>query len=1050
MVSESVAAAEPNAGAVGRPGGAALRVWIIVAAVLALLVAAYAAAGYLWAPRLIEDQAKAYAKDKLKQDLAIGEIRVDPFRFTVDIDGIAIPAKEPMVSLKSLSLNFAIRSLFSESYRFDSIRVVEPDVKAIVLPDGKLNLLALVPPPNPDPLPPVLIADLQVEGGKALLADYSKPNRPDTLLTPISFRLQNLHTTRDEGGGFQLQGKSDADEEFVWKGKLSMAPIASNGGLAIRNLKATSVQEFAGDLLPVLLGDGTIDLDLGYVASYGDKGASLKAEMPKLGFTGLKIAGRPELFRADSSAASIDIKGIRLEAMAPPAGEMQSTVSVSGVSACDLKLVGTGPAKGEGATLASADIDGIKLLPATSSFAIQSIRLAGLEVGTTRAPDGSVGLMRLVPPAREAHQGAATMGYPAIGEFSLTDAKLQLVDRAVKPVQTWTVTPFTVSARSANGDMQGPLKVSITGKLNGATAFSAVGDVNPTAPSADMAVKMAGFPVKAGVPYTVDFPALEIVSGTVSADGRLHYSARDMGYRGGVAVDNLRLVETYQRTDLVSWKRLQVDGIDATPKRANIERVRVTAPYSNVTIFPDGTMNFQRLVTFNPQPVVPPAADVAPPPPPKLTRAQRRAAEQKLAAEKQAVAVQARAALAAPIVEPAIPVTVKRVDVVGGTMDFADFSLRPNFGAKVQGINGSLSNISNSPRAVTRVKLDGFVIDKHSPVTISGELTPLQYDRRTHIDMAFRNIELPVFNPYSGRWAGYSIAKGKLTTELGYKIDNRALEATHHIIIDQLEWGEATDSKEKVSMPIKFATSLLKDKNGVIELDVPVSGTLDDPTFKLGPIIWKVIGNLFEKVLTAPFRALGDLFGGKEDVQFVDFAPGSTQVPSAAASNLSGIARGLSEKPELRLDIPAGPGLALDATMLADQRIATAAMAKEVKKGEVADLSALEPDKRHDRLENLYKARLKTKPAFPPGPEGEEKAARHARESEWLMAELRKSFAPTSDELAALGKARAESVRQALLEGATPVDPARLFVSGRDSAVEKDGKARMELKLEGV
>lgn len=1037
-------------GATGRPAlvGRA-RPWIIAAAIIALLIALYAAAGYLWAPRLIQDQAQAWTRDKLKQELAIGEVKVDPFRFTVDISGIAIPAGAPMVRVKDLHVNFAARSIFGESYRFDEIRLVEPEVKAIVQPDGKLNLLALVPPPNPDPFPPVLIADLNVVRGRALLADHSKGNKPETVLTPIGFRLQNLHTTRDEGGGFQLQGRSDADEEFVWKGKVSMAPIASNGGLAIRNLQASSVQKFAGDMLPSELRAGTIDLDLGYVASYGDAGARLRADLPMLNFTGMKVVGRPELLRANIEIGRVGIKGVRLTADMPPGGEMASTASVSGVAARDMRIIGTGPAAGEGASLKSADIEGIAVTPATSAFSIGAVRLAGLDVGTTRDAKGGIGILRLVPPAREAKQGAAAAGYPAIGEFSLTDAKLRLVDKAVKPVSTWTVAPLTVTARSAEGNMQGPLKVNIAGKLNGATAFSATGEVNPEAPSADMAVKLAGFPVKAGVPYTVDFPALEIVSGTVSADGRVRYSAKDMGYRGGVAVDNLQLVETYQRTDLVKWKRLQVEGIDATPKKAVVERVRVTEPYSNVTIFPDGTLNFQRLVTFNPQPVVVPAADAAPMPAKKLTRAERRAEAQRAEAEKQAAAAQARAALAAPVVEPAIPVVVKRVDVVGGTMDFADFSLRPNFGAKVQGVNGSLVNLSNRPRTVTQVKLDGYVIDKHSPVSISGELTPMQYDRRTHIDMAFRNIELPVFNPYSGRWAGYSIAKGKLTTELGYRIDNRKLEATHHIVIDQLEWGEATDSKEKVSMPIKFATSLLKDKNGVIELDVPVSGTLDDPTFKLGPIIWKVIGNLFEKVLTAPFRALGDLFGGKDDVQFVDFEPGSTAVPSAAASNLAGIAKGLSEKPELRLDIPAGPGLPLDADGIADQKIAAAAMAKEVKKGQPADLSTLEPDKRHDRLEDLYKAQLKSKPAYPAGPEGEEKAARHARETAWLIAELRKSFAPSAADLAALGKARADAVRQALLQGATPVDPARLFISGRDSAVEKDGRARMELKLEG-
>jgi hypothetical protein len=251
-----------------------------------------------------------------------------------------------------------------------------------------------------------------------------------------------------------------------------------------------------------------------------------------------------------------------------------------------------------------------------------------------------------------------------------------------------------------------------------------------------------------------------------------------------------------------------------------------------------------------------------------------------------------------------------------------------------------------------------------------------------------------------------------------------------------------------VPLPLKLATSLMKDKNGVIELDVPVTGTLDDPSFKMGPIIIKILGNVIRNILTAPFKALGDLFGGKDDVQFVDFEPGSAAIPAGAATNLAGIAKGLADKPELKLDVPSGPATALDAIGLADQKIATAIMAKEIKKGGKADLAALELDTRHDRLESLYKARFKSGPAYPAPEAKDEGDVRKQRETDWLLAELRKSFAPTPEELAALGKARGEAVRTALLEGATPVDPARVFLSGRDSAIEKDGKARMELKLE--
>ena len=95
-------------------------------------------------------------------------------------------------------------------------------------------------------------------------------------------------------------------------------------------------------------------------------------------------------------------------------------------------------------------------------------------------------------------------------------------------------------------------------------------------------------------------------------------------------------------------------------------------------------------------------------------------------------------------------------------------------------------------------------------------------------------MELSIFNPYSGKFAGYNITKGKLTTELHYKVDGRKLDAQHHIIIDQLEFGDKTESKDAVSLPIKLAVALLKDRNGVIDLNLPVTGSLDDPKFRSG------------------------------------------------------------------------------------------------------------------------------------------------------------------------------------------------------------------------
>jgi hypothetical protein len=384
-------------------------------------------------------------------------------------------------------------------------------------------------------------------------------------------------------------------------------------------------------------------------------------------------------------------------------------------------------------------------------------------------------------------------------------------------------------------------------------------------------------------------------------------------------------------------------------------------------------------------------------------------------------------------------------------------SIQPNFSARIDALKGTIANITNAPGQTAAIDLSGQVIDQFSPATIKGSMDLLAYDRKTDMQLAFRNIELPVFNPYSGRYAGYAIAKGKLTTELSYKIDNRMLKADHHVIVDQLEWGQATESKDAVPLPVRLATALLKDSKGVIDLDLPVTGSLDDPKFSIWPIVWQVVGNVIENAVTAPFRLIGSLFAGADKAQYIDFAPGSASLPQGSAEALGALAKALTQRPELKLDIPAGPGIREDATAMADAAIDKALLAKDA--GKVTSVAALDPDDQHDRPDDLYRAKLGKKPAFPdfsadaikaaPGakPDASDDDRRALLETQWMRSDLRKSFTPGDAELTALGTARATAARNALLADGS-VDAARVFMAAGMTEAADDGHARMELKFE--
>jgi hypothetical protein len=406
-----------------------------------------------------------------------------------------------------------------------------------------------------------------------------------------------------------------------------------------------------------------------------------------------------------------------------------------------------------------------------------------------------------------------------------------------------------------------------------------------------------------------------------------------------------------------------------------------------------------------------------------------------------------------------MPIRIGEVRIADGTMDFTDLWVQPNFSAKIQKLGGTITGLSSDPQARAKIDLKGQV-DTYSPVTIAGEIQPFAFERFTDVDMKFENISLPIFNPYSGQIAGYSIAKGKLTTDLQYLIQDRKLDAQHKIRIDQLEWGEPTATKGEATLPVKFATALLRDADGVISLDVPVSGTIDDPTFRIGPIVWQVIKNILTKAVTAPFKLLGALFAGAEDAQFVDFAPGSADLDSVTAERLAALAKSLLQRPEIRLEVPIGTLAEVDGPALAErayllQRTEAIAATKLEGRYDAAPpaFDALEPQDRIAVLKTMLERQTGAPVAIPEPPappEGtsrdEARVLRQASKLEYLERETRQRATTSGTDLAPLGEARAKAVERVLLEGTT-LEPTRVFLTKEGKVTAQDGKVRFELGL---
>ena len=394
--------------------------------------------------------------------------------------------------------------------------------------------------------------------------------------------------------------------------------------------------------------------------------------------------------------------------------------------------------------------------------------------------------------------------------------------------------------------------------------------------------------------------------------------------------------------------------------------------------------------------------------------------------------------------------SIGKITVENGSANFADFWITPNYAVSLQQLGGSISGLSSRKDSRASLALDGK-IDRYAPVRIAGELNLLSASLFTDLRVKFDGVELTSVTPYSGRFAGYRIEKGKLSVDVRYLVEDRKLDAEQRFIVDQLTLGERVDSPDAVKLPLRLAVALLKDRNGVIDLGLPITGSLDDPKFRLGPIIWKAFVGLLANVATSPFKLLGGMFGGGEEVNLIDFAPGDATLDGAATEKLAALTKALRERPQLAMEVPATYAPDADYAVLSSKIVETRLAATALARKESAEV-LLDPARRFELLSAMYAAE-KSGAALPAdalalsGVRARERdVSALASANAALEAALRPGIDSMDSALQALAQQRARSIQDALLVSGE-VEPGRVFMLAVDAIPAADNKVRIALRL---
>jgi uncharacterized protein involved in outer membrane biogenesis len=965
---------------------------------LLALVALYSLLGFLILPgvalRIANQQLAQYATVPAH----LQRIELNPFSLELTLWGLQLgePGKE-QVGFERLYANLALDSLWSGALHLQAIELDKPRNEVLFAKNGTLNLTQLFKLPASEPKPeqppsapfPLRIGSIKLSGGYLHFEDQ-RPSEPiEFIYDDMNLELKNLSTLPDDNADMTLVAIGPNGGRVDWSGTLSLAPMASEGTLKVTDGKMKLFWPYVRDAVPLVLEDGVFNLDTHYKLNLSKETELL------LDNTSVKIA--PFAIKAPDDRPLVRLASLEVS---------ETSIDLA------KQLVTVGKVRSEKLeTWAALEKDG--QLDWQKLFASQPAKATPKEKAEPAAAEPT--------PQEKAAKAPSKPWQVLLKDVQLRNYQVHLADRSQKEPVALDVGPLNLDMQGFDSLNQSPFTLKLDTGVGKQGKLQAAGEVNLAPVTAKLDVSTRDIDLRIAQAYISPFIRLELRSGMLASDLKVDLKRTEplaFTVAGKAQVNQLHTLDTIKGRDFVKWQQVNVDGLSYVHGDAlSIDKVTLLQPYARFIINEDRTTSVDDLLI--PQPAGAAASSPAKP---------------------------ASAAASKPL-----GIHIGQIDINDGSANFADLTLTPNFATAIQQLNGQIGTIDNRKPAPAKVDVKGKV-DRYAPVTIKGALNPFNPLASLDIATSFKRVELTTLTPYSGKFAGFRIRKGRLNLDLHYLITNGQLKAENKVVVEQLQLGEKVDSPDAVDLPIRLAIALLKDTEGRISIELPVSGDLNNPQFSVMPIVWQTLRNLVLRAAQAPFKFIGGLIagGGSEDLGTVAFAPGSSELSGDAQSTLDKLASALKERPELRLEIEGTSAQSSDGPLIAQQRLEREYQATWYKilqrRGDKvpANASMLQVDDsdKPAMLEGIYRTRLKQQP-----PAEWEQLSRDERTTKLREAVI-KSWAESTALLRTLGQERASSIKDYLVDKGKLEDDRVYFIDTNLGQAESDGRVITPMHLD--
>ena len=899
---------EPAAGKTGWFTGHRKWAW------LAALLVIYTLTGFFMLPLLLEK----LVVDKVRQDLgreaSFQKIEVNPYQLALRAHGFELTDTDgaKLAGFDQFYVNFEASSLFRWAWTFQQVSLDGLDllIERFEPADSRLGRLLSdlqanqqqpdAETPGDKGIPPLLIQELRLGNGRLRIRDQVPQDTASLDIGPIDVSILELNTLPDRFGQQTVTVQFPDQSSLEWQGNIDLQPFQSEGTLALSNLQ----------LAPAI--------------------AYLKAVMPIDSLAAaLSTSTHYRLSAETDGGWSIELDELQLEV---------TDVSVAGLSPATEILTASRLALTNGVlrypekslTFEMAEIDA----PAARTWLDENRKFSLLQ-------------LRPEQPAAGDHTASADQATDAapdpwsfeLRRLQLADGTVEFSDRSISPPGLVSINLLRLTAEGINNMAGHDIPVSLAGELDQGGSFEISGNAAILPSTAFIGTAtLNDIALVPAQPYLGTYSAMSIASGALDAQIEISLAPESpLSVAGSTMVRELAVTDTRRDESLVAWQQLEIDRFEwvADTSILQLSLLSFDQPFGRFRINEDQSTNLSGLLIEG-QPAAEPAAE--PDDLPDDEPGGQNPAEQ-------------------PVI------VIGGISVSDGSLDFADLSLPLQFATKISDMDGSISTIDSSSTEPANIRLEGQV-DEFGLARIEGSMAVLDPIGHTDVSVEFRNLLMSNLSPYTVKFAGREIDQGKLDLDLGYSIEQGRLDATNSVVLSDLVIGDQVESPEATNLPLDLAVALLKDSEGMIKLDLPVTGDVNNPEFKISGVVMQAIATVLTKIVSAPFRLLGSLIGiDSEDLGQFQFLAGRSDLTPPELEKVQQLQAALQQRPELNVEITGPYDPLLDVPKLQYFRLRDEVLTRLGQQAtEQAEEIEMLDDEIRSVLEDLFKQRFPQTP----------------------------------------------------------------------------------------